>query len=109
MLIDNHLEKEEEKWLKNVNLTFLHSIKNPHKSCWKLELSHQDYNIWLSSQEGYVLCFNGASKGNPREAGVGGVLYIPRGKRLLDFSWNMGINSNNMEEDYAMYRGVLLL
>jgi len=40
---------------------------------------------------------------------VGGVLYSPGGKRLLDFSWNLGIDSNNMEESYVMYQGVLLV
>jgi ribonuclease HI len=28
---------------------------------------------------------------------------------MLDFSWNLGINTNNMEEAYAMYQGVLLV
>jgi hypothetical protein len=43
-----------------------------------------------------------------QKAGVGGVLYIPRGNRLLDFSWNLGKTSNNMAEAYVIYQGILL-
>jgi hypothetical protein len=103
------LEKEEENWMKKVNLSTTHSPKILQKSCWQLQFSHQDYNLWLSSQAGHILCFDGASKGNPGEAGAGGVLYSPRGQRLLDFSWNLGINSNNMAEAYAIYQGILLV
>jgi ribonuclease HI len=42
------------------------------------------------------------------EVGVGGVLYSPIGNRLLYFSWNLGKNSNNMAEAYAIYKGILL-
>jgi ribonuclease HI len=41
-------------------------------------------------------------------AGAGGVLYNPRGKRMLNYSWNLGVTTNNMAETYAMYQGVLL-
>ena len=36
-------------------------------------------------------------------------MYNPRGKRMLDFSWNLGINSKNIAEDYVIYQGVLLV
>jgi hypothetical protein len=39
---------------------------------------------------------------------VGGVLYGPRGTRVLEFSWNLGIASNNVVEAYAVYQGLLL-
>jgi ribonuclease HI len=35
-------------------------------------------------------------------------MYIPRGKRILCYSWNLGVTTNNMAEAYAMYQGVLL-
>jgi len=83
--------------MKKVNLATTHSPKILQKSCWQLQFSHQVYNLCLTSQVGYILFFDGASKGKLREASAGGVLYNPRGKRMLDFSWNLGINSNNME------------
>jgi ribonuclease HI len=42
------------------------------------------------------------------EVGAGGVLYNPKGKRMLCYSWNLGVTSNNMVEAYAMYQGPLL-
>jgi ribonuclease HI len=42
------------------------------------------------------------------EAGAGGVLYIPRGKMMLKYSWNLGVTTNNIAEAYAMHQGVLL-
>jgi ribonuclease HI len=80
----------------------------PKKSCWQLQYSLQDFKNWLNSQDSHVLCFDGASKGNPGEAGAGGVLYNPRGKRMLCYSWNLGVTTNNMAEAYAMYQGALL-
>jgi hypothetical protein len=39
---------------------------------------------------------------------VGGVLYGPRGNRVLEFSWNLGKTSNNMVKAYAVYQEILL-
>jgi hypothetical protein len=91
-----------------MNVKISHSPKILQRSFWQLQISHQEYNLWLSSQAGFILCFDGASKGNPGEAGAGGVLYSPRGNRLLDFSWNLGKTTNNMAEAYAIYQGILL-
>jgi hypothetical protein len=50
----------------------------------------------------------GLKKETQGGAGVGGVLYNLRGKCLLDFSLNLGINSNNMAEAYAIYQGIMI-
>ena len=42
------------------------------------------------------------------EVGSEGVLYSPRGKRMLDYSQNMAVTTTNMAEAYAMYQGALL-
>jgi len=34
VMAENHLEKEEEKWMKKINLTSIHSLKSPQKLCW---------------------------------------------------------------------------
>jgi ribonuclease HI len=102
------LIEEEEKWLEKINLPSNHPSNFPQKSCCQLHFSHQDFKRWLKSQENHVLYFDGASKGNLGEAGARGVLYSPRGKRMLDYSWNLGVTTTNMAEAYAMYQGVLL-
>jgi hypothetical protein len=31
---ENHLEKEEEKWMGKINIPTIHSPNSPQKSCW---------------------------------------------------------------------------
>jgi ribonuclease HI len=35
----------------------------------------------MQKKKFHTLCFDGASKGNPREVGMGGILYDPGGKK----------------------------
>jgi ribonuclease HI len=42
------------------------------------------------------------------EAGVGGVLFDPRGNQIMEYSWNLGVTTNNKAEAYALYIGVQL-
>ena len=52
---------------------------------------------WIQRQSEHTLYFDGASKGNLGEAGVGGgfVLYEPGGKIILNYYWNLGKDTNN--------------
>jgi ribonuclease HI len=54
------------------------------------------------------MCLDGASKGNLRVAGAGGVLFGPKGYIELRFAWNLGIASNNQTEEYAFLQGIYL-
>jgi ribonuclease HI len=40
------------------------------------------------------------------EAGGGGVLFGPDGDRIFTYSWNLGIESNNMAEALALWQGL---
>jgi ribonuclease HI len=42
------------------------------------------------------------------EAGAGGVLFDPRGNQIMEYSWNLGVTTNNKEEAYAMLMGIQL-
>ena len=53
--------------------------------------------------------FDGASKGNPGKAGGGGVVINPRGKVEIEYSWNIGHDSNNMAEAYGLWQGLKLV
>jgi ribonuclease HI len=35
-------------------------------------------------------------------------MFIPRGQRLLTYSWNLGITTNNLAEAYALFKGAQL-
>ena len=52
------------------------------------------------------LFFGGASKGNPRMAGGGGVIINPEGKIEMEYLWNIGNYSNNTDEAYGIWQGI---
>jgi len=45
---------------------------------------------------------------NFREAGAGGVLFDPRGNQIMEYSWNLGVTTNNKEDTYAILMGIQL-
>jgi hypothetical protein len=42
------------------------------------------------------------------EEGVEGVLFHPRGNQIMEYSWNLGVTTNNKAEAYAMVMGIQL-
>jgi len=55
---------------------------------------------WMKMLDNHTSQFKGE--------GVGGVLYSLIGNHFLNFSWNLGKNSNNRVESYVIYQGILL-
>jgi ribonuclease HI len=49
-----------------------------------------------------------ASKGSPGEASAGGILYDPGGEKYASYHWNLGTETNNKVEAYALLKGVQL-
>ena len=58
-----------------------------HSLQWEIRLSTKDFQSWLRDKNSYSLFFDGASKGNPRVAGAGGILVDPRGQVEQIFAW----------------------
>ena len=50
--------------------------------------------------------FDGASKGNPRLAGVGGVLFDSKGNKMKEYLWGIDKNTNNGVEWLALIKGM---
>jgi ribonuclease HI len=44
-----------------------------------------------------------------RQVWGGGVLFEPRGKIILNFYWNLGMETNNKVEAYALLKGIQLV
>jgi ribonuclease HI len=65
-------------------------------------------DLWIQKQKTHTLYFDGASKGNPGEAGAGGILYDPGGKTTSRYHWNLGTETNNKVEAYTLLKGVQL-
>ena len=49
---------------------------------------------------------DGASKGNPRPVGSGGVLLDYSGRIVLNFAWGLGQKTNNFAEMLAIWQGL---
>ena len=73
---------------------------------WDIRMDSEQFERWLKEKKSFKLFFDGASKGNPGKAGGGGVIIDPDGKIEIDFSWNIGIDSNNMAEVYGLWQGL---
>jgi len=71
------LEKEEEQWIKSFNLNEhpkKASIETKHEN-WEIRLKEEEFEEWNRQRRKHLLFFDVASKGNPRAAGGGGVLW----------------------------------
>ena len=52
------------------------------------------------------LFFDGASKGNPGLAGCGGVIISANGNVISNYTWGLGIDSNNTTEFCGLLQGL---
>lgn len=65
--------------------------------------------VWQAPHQGlYKLNFDGASRGNPREAGLGCCIHDWEGRIVASLDKPLGITSNNLAEVYALIEGLLL-
>ena len=69
---------------------------------WEIRNNCSEFRAWLLEINSYAFFFDGASKGNPGVAGVGGILLNPRGQIEQTFSWGLGHRTNNEAEWLAL-------
>ena len=74
---------------------------------WELRKEPGEFKDWRKKLKRNSLFFDGASKGNPGEAGGGGVLYDPKDNLLLKYSWGLGTETNNKAEALALWQGLI--
>ena len=80
--------------------------KPPQKRNWEIQMEEQDFIKWRSALEEWCLFFDGASKGNPGQAGGGGIIIEPSGTLHLSYAWGLGYASNNQAEYLALWQGL---
>ena len=73
--------------------TFNKQLRSKHT--WEIRKSSSEFIAWLREKNTYSLFFDGASKGNPGVAGVGGILLDPEGKIEQTYAWGIGCRTNN--------------
>ena len=94
------LNKDEYVWFHELDPSLLDRTKQVTKqySPWEIRLEEHEFLKWRSSLEKHILHVDGASKGNPGPARSGGILLDISGKIVLNFSWGLGLNTNNTPE-----------
>ena len=65
-------------------------------------MEEEEFKEWKIKENKYILFFDGASKGNPRVAGGGGIPVGPNELPKIRFAWGLGIESNNIAEALAL-------
>lgn len=106
---DSSLRNEERAWLDGFSPTPSPSaITRPiHKENWQIRDTLDSFQKWWKSQGKCTIFFDGASKGNPGRSGAGGVIYFPNGRKE-DFSWGLGLKTNNQAEALSLLKACQL-
>ena len=53
---------------------------------WEIWKTSKEFSQWKASINSHSLFFDGAAKGNPTEAGVGGIIFDPGGKIVTTYA-----------------------
>jgi ribonuclease HI len=102
------LTGEEENWIKefitnNSGNTLI--PLTPIRS-WEIRLEEQEFLLWRETLNEWCLFFDGASKGNPGQAGGGGIILDPSGIIHTVYAWGLGHATNNQAEFLALWQGL---
>ena len=87
--------------------TLPYSPSSPKLAVWEIRKEPGEFMDWRKKLNRNSLFFDGASKGNPGEAGGGGVLHDPEDNMMLKYSWGLGTETNNMVEALALWQGLI--
>jgi ribonuclease HI len=103
------LEAPEELWLNHFKIQCHMGIKAsiPIKEEWEIRKGKQDFANWKTRRKAHILSFDGASKGNPGQAGGGGIIENPLEATTINFALGLGIESNNRAEALALWQGLI--
>jgi ribonuclease HI len=99
---------DEGKWIRQLGLQTTPargpSSTSPYN--WEIRLDKNELEEWTQSLNTCILSFDGASKGNPGEAGGGGVIRDHTGNLIARYAWGLGTESNNKAEALALWQGL---
>ena len=72
-------------------------------------MKFDDFIGWWKNVGCTALFFDDALKGNPQLAGAGGVIFESKGKKIKEYSWGIGKQTNNSVECLALNKGLELV
>ena len=102
--------KAEHKWLGSLQVDKIQlGLSRPAiKPFWHVRISEKECSEWWQMKNKVPIFFDGASKGNPGNAGVGGLIFYPGGRLETSFSWGVGQLTNNQAELFALLKACQL-
>jgi hypothetical protein len=102
------LSVEESSWLNHFSQSSPGILKTSLKTIrsWEIRLEEQEFLLWRSSLNEWCLFFDGASKGNPGQAGCGGIIIDPSGNTHSVYAWGIGHSTNNQAEFLGLWQGL---
>lgn len=106
---DPLLTLEEKRWLAlepHPRKYLLPPLKA--KPDWKIREPDDIFQKWWRTQKLTSIFFDGASKGNPRVADAGGVIYSTDGTKRDSFAWGLGLKTNNQAEILRLLKACLI-
>ena len=81
------------------------SLVRPFLLAWRIDFGQDEFGRWITSLQRHVLFFNSFSEGNPRVAGVKGIIFYLGGNVVLTYTFGMGNATNNHAKRYSLYLG----
>ena len=97
---------KEKEWMRSLNPLAVNIVDAKKLEDWEIRMDNSQFENWLKERKIFKLFFDGASKGNPGNAGGGGVIINPDGKVEVEYCWNIGYETNNMAEAYGLWQGL---
>ena len=111
-MTSKHVTFPDSKNLNPIEFSWCHDISfqsSPQSKIslelqpWEIRKGKEEFLQWRMKQRCHTLFFDGASKGNPKEEGVGGIIFDPGGNIVNSFSWGIGHKSNNEAECLLLF------
>jgi hypothetical protein len=102
------MDEEEELWLAQFKIQKQKGSidSTTHQEEWEIRTGKEEFDNWKKERKAYILSFDGASKGNPGQAGGGGILESPNAETLLRYALGLGTATNNCAEAMALWQGL---
>jgi ribonuclease HI/exonuclease III len=102
------MDDKEEHWCTQfLPLNPNGTISSPTvQASWELRQGKEDFEKWKRERDCHILSFDGASKGNPGQAGGGGLIENSSTGFRLRYAIGLGTTSNNYAEAMALWQGL---
>jgi ribonuclease HI len=82
------------------------TVNTTTQEIWEIRAGKNEFDKWKKERTDFILSFDGASKGNPGQAGGGGLIVKPNTEVMVRYAIGLGIATNNHVEAMALWQGL---